>query len=435
MIRRFCLYGFLKNQQYYEPFILLAFLQMGLSYTLIGFLIAFREFLVNVMEIPSGAVADVWGRRKSMIVSFMAYIIHFMMIGLAGIAAVKELIPFPVLVGLLFVSMFFFSVGEAFRTGTHKAMIFTWLRIQGKSDQKTAVYGYTRSWSKTGSAVSVLLACLFVYFTKSYIYVFFFSIIPYVLNIINFAGYPAELDGEGTGTLSLKGLGHHIRESFSAIFRKKSLRRLIMESMGYEGLFKSVKDYLQPILKQSALPLITLLFAHVSLDQEQQSVILIGPVYFLLFILSASASKRSHKLVDRIGTEEGTARFLWLCMLILMGVLLPSMYFSNPWLMIAGFVLYHVLQNLWRPVLISRFDAHSSESQGATVMSIESQSKSIATAVIAPLMGGAVDLVKSRNIGRSEFWPVAAAGVLIAFVFLISSGRIPADGSQETDLH
>jgi len=433
VIRRFCLYGFLKNQQYYEPFILLAFIQMGLSYTIIGFLIAFREFLVNLMEIPSGAVADVWGRRKSMIVSFIAYIIHFLMIGLAGAAAVNGRIPFSLLVGFLFLSMFFFSVGEAFRTGTHKAMIFTWLRIQGKSDQKTAVYGYTRSWSKTGSAVSVLLACVFVYFTKSYIYVFFFSIIPYLLNIINFAGYPAELDGEGTGSLSFRGILHHIKDSFSAIFRKKSLRRLIMESMGYEGLFKSVKDYLQPILKQSALPLITLMFAHVSLDQEQQSVILIGPVYFILFVLSASASKRSHKLVGRIGTEENTARFLWFCMLVLMGVLLPSMFFSIPWLMITGFVVYHVLQNLWRPVLISRFDAHSFEAQGATVMSIESQSKSIATALIAPLMGGAVDFVKSRNIGRSEFWPVAAAGALIALFFLLSSGRISAEEIMDAE--
>ena len=50
MLFRFSLYGFLKNQQYYEPFIVLAFLQMGLNYTLIGLLIAFREMMVNIME-------------------------------------------------------------------------------------------------------------------------------------------------------------------------------------------------------------------------------------------------------------------------------------------------------------------------------------------------------------------------------------------------
>jgi len=421
MIRRFCLYGFLKNQQYYEPFILLAFIQMGLSYTLIGLLIAFREFLVNVMEIPSGAIADVWGRRKSMMVSFVAYIIHFLLIGLAGAAAVRQIISLPIVVGLLFFSMIFFSMGEAFRTGTHKAMIFTWLRIQGRIDERTAVYGYTRSWSKIGSAVSVVLACFFVYFTKSYIYVFFFSIVPYLLNIINFAGYPAELDGEGNKVVSLQSLNSHIKESFFAIFKKKSLRRLIMESMGFEGFFKSIKDYLQPILKQSALPLVTLLFAHVSMDQEQQSVILIGPVYFLLFLLSAAASQRSHKLVAKTGSEDSASRFLWFCMLVLMAVLIPSMYFNISWLMITGFIVYHVLQNLWRPVLISRLDSHSSEAQGATVLSIESQSKSLATAVIAPIMGVTVDIAKKSKFGDSEFWPVAAGGFIIALVFYILS--------------
>jgi MFS family permease len=232
MIFRFSLYGFLKNQKYYEPFILLAFLQMGLTYTLIGLLIAFRELMVNLMEIPSGAIADVWGRRRSMIVSFFAYILHFSLVGTAGTFALNGLISFPLLIVLLFVSMLFFAVGDAFRTGTHKAMIFTWLRLQGRSDAKTEVYGYTRSWSQIGSAVSVLIACCFVYFSRSYVQIFYFSIIPYVINIINFMGYPKELDGEGNEDANLGRILAHIKESFTGIFQKKSLRRLILESMG-----------------------------------------------------------------------------------------------------------------------------------------------------------------------------------------------------------
>ena len=128
MLVRFSLYGFLKNQQYYEPFLLLAFLQMGLNYTIIGLLIGFRELMVNLMEVPSGAVADVRGRRNSMIISFMAYIIHFAVIGITGIAAINNSLPFNAVLALLFFSMLFFAVGDAFRTGTHKAIIFAWLR-------------------------------------------------------------------------------------------------------------------------------------------------------------------------------------------------------------------------------------------------------------------------------------------------------------------
>ncbi|MFQ5651939.1 MAG: hypothetical protein ACE5IY_18545 [bacterium] len=55
MIFHFSLYGFLKNQKYFEPFLILAFLEKGLSFTLIGMLIGFRGICINLLEIPSGA--------------------------------------------------------------------------------------------------------------------------------------------------------------------------------------------------------------------------------------------------------------------------------------------------------------------------------------------------------------------------------------------
>ena len=55
MLFRFSLYGFLKNQRYFEPFLVLIFLEKGLSFFLIGLLIGFREVVVDLLEIPSGA--------------------------------------------------------------------------------------------------------------------------------------------------------------------------------------------------------------------------------------------------------------------------------------------------------------------------------------------------------------------------------------------
>ncbi|HOO91697.1 MAG TPA: MFS transporter, partial [Syntrophales bacterium] len=81
MLGRFSLYGFLKNQRYYEPFIILLFLERGFSFTQIGLLVAFREICINVFEVPSGVVADMYGRRRCMMVSFIAYIISFTLFG------------------------------------------------------------------------------------------------------------------------------------------------------------------------------------------------------------------------------------------------------------------------------------------------------------------------------------------------------------------
>ena len=242
---------------------------MGLSYFMIGVLIAFREIMINIMEIPSGGVADLCGKRSSMIFSFIAYIISFTVFGFSGIAAMESGLPQQVLIPLLFAAMVFFAIGDAFRTGTHKALIFTWLRIQGRENERTKVYGYTRSWSKIGSAVSVILACIIVFTTSNFIYVFFFAIIPYILNIVNFLGYPKEIDCEMDENISIGAIINHLKEALVVSMKQASLRRLILESMGFEGFFKASKDYLQPILMAAALPLAAALFSGVQLSDEQ----------------------------------------------------------------------------------------------------------------------------------------------------------------------
>ena len=356
-----------------------------------------------------------------MIFSFIAYIISFATFGLSGMAAIEGKLPHRTLIPLLFLAMFFFGIGDAFRTGTHKAMIFTWLRIQGRTDERTKIYGYTRSWSKIGSAVSVILACFFVFTTSNFIYVFFFAIIPYILNIINFLGYPKEVDGKIEKRTSIGEIIRHLKETLMVSVKQASLRRLILESMGFEGFFKASKDYLQPILKAAALPMTAVLFASIQLSDEQKSVVLIGPVFFMLFIMSAFASRNAYRLVPKPGQEDRTARLLWGLSIVIFLVLFPTMYYGIHWIMITGFVVLHIMQNLWRPVLISRFDAHSDEAKGATVLSIESQAKSLSTMIIAPLLGLAIDIVRNHGIGVSEFWPIGVLGVVIALGFFLTA--------------
>ena len=397
---RFSLYGFLKNQRYYEPFLILAFRQKGLSFFLIGILIGFRELCVNLFEIPSGAIADLYGRRRSMILSFCAYIVAFAAFGWS-----RSLI-------VLFGAMFFYALGNAFRTGTHKAMIFDWLRLDGRSHEKTKVYGYTRSWSKMGSAVSVLIASALVFYSGNYSYIFWFSIIPYVLNIINFLGYPAVLDGEQKHEFSMKVVGALLWKAFRQIAEQPPLRRLLGEAVGFETGFKASKDYLQPILKQTAIALPLLL----ALDQQKRVTLLIGVVYFVLNLLSSVASRQAHRLVDWRGGEASATQFMWRVNGLLFVCLVPLLWFKQYAFVIVAFIMLTALQDLWRPVLVGRINASSSPEMGATILSIESQAKSGATMLLAPLLGFVVDRIDA-------FWPVGIVGAVIATVFILSSHR------------
>ena len=408
MLFRFSLYGVLKNQRYFEPFLILVLLAKGLSFFQIGLLVAFRELAINLFEIPSGVVADLWGRRRAMIVSFCAYIASFL------IFAVANELP------MLALAMFFFSIGEAFRSGTHKAMIFTWLRLQGRTSERTRVYGYTRSWSKYGSAASVILAAVFVYAADSYVHVFYLSVIPYVAGVINFMGYPAELDGTNSGKTSWRRMWGHLRASFGEVFSSAGLRRLLAESVGFQGVYESVKDYLQPVLRAGAIAAGGYWVATESMSEIQQTALLVGPVYLILYLLAGLSSRKSHVVADRAGDAERAARLLWGVNALVFVALAVVAYWDTVIAMILAFVVLDSFQNFWRPVQLGRLDAHGNEEQGATLLSIESQAKRVAAAVVAPLLGLAVDTVTAHQLG-GPYWPVGALGAVVAVGFFLTA--------------
>ncbi len=400
MLFRFCLYGFLKNQQYFEPFLILAFRDKGLSFTLIGLLFGFREICINLLEIPTGAIADVTGRRSSMIFSHAAYIVSFLIFG------------FAVQPVLFFAGMLFFSLGEAFRTGTHKAMIFAWLESTGKQDEKTRVYGLTRSWSKMGSAVNVLFATLFVLLFQDYTVIFFFSIPPYLINIINFKGYPRVVDGYRSAfdvSLVIRAMVHTFRVSL----KSRSLRRLFFESMGFEGYFKIAKDYLQPVTRSLVLSVPILL----ALQTQQRVTLLIGCFYSIMYLFSSVASRNACRFETWSGSPVSASRRLWLIHLMLYGLIAGGIFIGSYgfFFSVLGFSGLTITQNLWRPILINRVACHVKSQQMATVLSMESQSKTLGATIAAPVLGVLVDNVG----GQFSFLPVGVMGLIICSLLLL----------------
>jgi len=342
-----------------------------------------------------------------MVLSYSAYIASFVVFGLADSVI------------YLFVAMFFFAMGEAFRSGTHKAMIFTWLRIQGRENERTRVYGQTRSWSKFGSALSVVLAAIFVYAYDSYTYVFYCSIVPYVLGIINLLGYPQQLDGTLEREISLAQMGRHLKESFKEAFGNLHLRRLIAESMGYQGTYQVAQNYLQPVLKGAALVAVGHWLAGDAMSDIQQTTLLVGPVYLILYLLAGFSSRNAHRVVDLSGHPEKAAHFLWASAALFFALMAGASYFQIDLGLIVVFVLLDALQNIWRPVQFGRLDTFGREEHGALLLSIESQMRRAATMVMAPLMGLAVDTVVAHKIG-GPFWPVGLFGLAVTVVFLLT---------------
>lgn len=374
---KFCFYGFLKNLEFFEPFLLLIFLEQDLTFLQIGTLYAIREIATNVFEIPCGILSDSLGRRKTLISSFVFYIFSFIIFYFASSFETFAL------------AMVIYAFGDAFRTGTHKAMIFEYLTIKNWQNQKVYYYGHTRSWSQLGSAISAIIAAGIVFITGEYRNVFIFSTIPFFLDLILIITYPKELDGRIS-----KLEGHRFKTNFIKVFKefvysfsKKSVLNAIGNLSFYSGYYKSIKDYLQPILKAFALSLPLFLF----LDSEKRSSLVIGLVYFIIFLATSFSSRNSGKF-SSFFSKLSIPLNITLYAGIGMGILTGIFYNLNMlYLSILFYVLIYIVENLRRPIGISYVADKLDQDILATALSAESQTKSIVAAIFAPLIGFMAD--------------------------------------------
>ncbi len=369
---KFCLYGFLKNLRFFEPFLLLILLGKGISYLEIGTLYAVREISINILEIPSGLLADTVGRRLTMVFALLSYILSFVIF-----YAVSSYF-------LLFFAMIAFAFGDAFRTGTHKAMIFDYLHAKGWDSQRTYYYGHTRAWSQWGSALSALIAAVLVFWQGSYKSVFLFTTIPYTLNLFLILSYPKSLDGpHHTDERKVSEVFMTVLRSLVSSIKDPRLMRTIANQSLFSGYYKACKDYLQPILKTLALSLPILL----SFGDEKRTALMVGLVYAVLYGATAFVSSRSGRFARRFSVLA-TPLNLTMLLGIMLG-LFSGLFLHLGWVAVAvGLYLgIYVLENLRKPIGITYVSERMNQDSLASALSVESQAESLVAATIALLLG------------------------------------------------
>jgi MFS family permease len=379
MLWRFSLYGFLKNQLYFEPFFAIILLGRGLDFFGIGVVFAVADVVTNVLEVPSGWVADHWGRRRSMVLSFTAYLASFVVYAFAD--GLWWCVPAAACYG----------VGEAFRSGTHKAMIFEWLRRRDRLSERTRVYGFTRSWSQVGSAVAMVISAGLALTLPELRWLFLVACVPYGLGIVNLWTYPSEVEHQTTEESAS-------REGFwgtlALVFRRSGMRRLVFESCAVQGVQKLLSPYVPVVLALAGLPAAGALADAAGVrgaGLPVGAVLWIAGVVAALHLFAALGSVMAHRISQLEVSPEAPPRRLWA--LVAVAVALQAAGVWTGWVAPAavGFVALAFLYNAWRPAFLTRFDRDTPADRQATVLSVESQAATAFTAVLAPLAGAAAD--------------------------------------------
>jgi len=396
---KFCLYGFLKNLRFFEPFLYLFFLEQGLTFFQIGTLVTIREITRNIFEIPTGILADTFGRRRTMIFSFISYLVSFAIFFFFN----KYMI--------FVLAMVLFSFGDAFRSGTHKAMIFEYLSLKGWEDLKVYYYGHTRSWSQMGSAVSSLLAAILVFYSGAYRYIFAFTMVPYLLDLVLMLTYPKELEGKRRN-LKFNEIGHSFKEVVYEIhktFKMKKVFRILSNISIFSGYFRSIKDYLQPLIIGLALFLPT----RELVESKQGGTFFIGLVYFFIFIFTSFSSRFSGRMNDRTDRPEKILN-MSLVIGLFAGLLAGLFYFKTIFLTgllsVIFFIGIFLVENFRKPIGVAVISDFTKKELLATVLFVESQIKGIFTALLAPIVGVIAD-----RLGVGFALSLMSVFLLIAF--------------------
>jgi len=367
-------------------------MEMGLSFLQIGTLISVREVATNFLELPTGIIADLYGRRLSMVLSMVSYLSSFIVFYF-----------FPSFY-VYMIAMIAFAFGEAFRTGTHKAMILEYLRINEMTDMKVHYYGATRAASQLGSAINALIAAFLVFYSGSYKIVFLASVLPYAANLINLMLYPKELDGE-----LRSGEKRETIKAFLGIFRNGDALKGVLNSSLYDAFFKVVKEYLQPILEALALGLPIM----IAFSAEQRTSVIVGVVYFVIYIATSYASKNAGKLSGKFGTEARALNYTYIfgaVLIIFSGIF---QIFALQVLAVLIFFFLFILENFRRPINISYISDNIDHKTMASGLSVESQLKTLLMAIFAPLIGFMAD-----KLGVGSAITIAGAAMLCLFAFV-----------------
>jgi len=398
-IKKFCLYGFLKNLKFFEPYLYIYLIQVvHLSLFQIGTLFSIRGIIIYIFEVPSGIFADQYGKKTELMFCFIFYITSFFLFFLGGSYTVVAM------------AMVFFGLGEAFRSGTHKAMIYSYLEQKGWFEHKTFVYGRTRSFSLIGSSLSAFVAIFLIIKLPRMQSIFLFSIIPYILDFLLIWSYPSSLNEPVESTISIKNFFTYSIKQLKNVFTNSSLRKVVISSSLFDAIFKVLKDYIQPILKD--LILISGIYIVVSMEADTQLKIILGLIYGVMYIFSSWVSRNVYRLNLKFKSDK-----LMDISFDILGVVFFIVFFAiKTKIMLAVILLYfflYLLKDGRRPLAVDVFGDYMKRDERATVMSIESQVGSFFMIVLAPLFGYIAD-----RFGIAILFFVIGLSILILNRFL-----------------
>ena len=339
----------------FMPIIWLFYEENGLTITDLFVIQAIYSVTIALIEIPSGYVADVFGRKNSMIIGTF--------FGFLGILTYSLSFGFD---GFLLAALCL-GVGQSFISGSDTALMYDSLVELNRSDDFIRLEGRTISMGNLAEATAFIIGGFLAQIslrTPFYCQVGI-ALIGIVIALLLVEPKVQRLEeGKSKPWKNIKKIIHY------AIIENAILRAYIFYSAIIGAATLTMAWFAQPYLK--------------ALD--------IGVVYFGLIgaglnLAVAIPSFYAHEIESRINTKI----LLSLILLLIVGCYFTVAYINTLWGLLI-LLLFYITRGVATPVLRDYMNRHIPSNMRATVMSIRSFIIRILFASTSPILGYVADL-------------------------------------------
>jgi MFS family permease len=357
------------------PVLILYYTTNGLNSTQIFTIQAAFHLAVLLLEVPSGYLADVVGRRKTLILGAI-----FMPLGLAVYTAGRSFLAFVFAEVILAVSI-------SMRSGCDSAMIFDSLSQLERQGEYKRFEGRAALIARTGTAISSVAGGLAAAV---------FLRLPFLINVASALFMPPI-------ALSLVEPEREKRRSRNALLDILRICRFCLK-----------EPHIRPVVLFAGLIMacnLTGVWAYFLLLKALGIGIGWFGVLFAVFQLAgALGGSRSHTFSEHFGNKAALFLVLLSPLFFVMLGALPSVWLLP--LIPANALLW----NLAYPVLLERLNLAVGSDVRATVLSVASMAGSVLFVVVSPLFGRLVDAVSlsAAFIALGGFFLLAGVPLLTA---------------------
>ncbi|MDE2934693.1 MAG: MFS transporter [Chloroflexota bacterium] len=240
-IWKFYLFRFFVDFQLWLPIWAVYLIdERGLSLTQLTALDAPFWILLIVLEVPTGAIADRWGRKISLSYGALTNAIAVVVFGIATNF------------GVLLISYMVWAAAFTLYSGADSAFVYDSLRATGRERDYTKLWGRARAIQAVGAVLGLLLGAPLAHFTTLWVPVVASGGLMAVAWIVSFSfREPPRFENPDEQPSYF----NVVKEAFGVAFGKPSVRYMMLLTAGVMGVGVSMIILQQPFLSDHEMPI------------------------------------------------------------------------------------------------------------------------------------------------------------------------------------